>query len=758
MMIRRRYLSRSHTVKRLISLLLCLALCASLPVLAEGAASASPLPDPSGDLAFLSGYVDAVRAGDWFLACERETEPGPSDEIVRSATRNTTAPWVLLNARGEVLAENLRWWPEDDDWPLHPRPFEGFEDGVDTSVIRVGLKYGLIDRSGKITAEPVYDTIFGFTPGDKSTPAEKDGKWGCIDEAGNEVVPFIYDTSFSHFENGLTVAQRGGNDALLAEDGTELLPPEFSEMVIESGDDYGSAHRGSSCAVFDRQGKILFERKMTANSWIYTYNDSVPPFAYFDGALEREGYVNLDGTDAIPPIYDDAMSFWKGSDLAVVTLDGKQGMIRRDGSIAIPLEYDQLIGFSEGLCAAEKDGLWGYLDEDGGVAIPFQFADAHTFENGYACATPVGGWDEEESEFPSVCGLIDPTGAWVIAPMDCDTIAVGADGVAVACRNYDPVAWYRMTEDGVEEIVGLDRHDLFEDGMLPHEDASALAKLDGEKTLKKRVSEADRLPRLDGAARLFPLYASYVEAVYPKDVKFEAWDYESDLTLTASGEDEPWQRLSDGGADIIFMPAPDPEASIWATFAARGQEPVFIPLCRDAVVFLTDAGNPVESVTAEQLRQIYAGTTTDWADLGAAELGKIVAYQDYESEVKAAFDRTCGFTGLADAPEGVTGFDSWAGDVLTGPAAYRNLPNAAGYALRAECRALPDAGRVKYLAVGGVAPTDENIKRGSYPFFETLYAVVLKDNKNPNVAALLEWIQSEQGAELAEKTGFVAIE
>ena len=143
------------------------------------------------------------------------------------------------------------------------------------------------------------------------------------------------------------------------------------------------------------------------------------------------------------------------------------------------------------------------------------------------------------------------------------------------------------------------------------------------------------------------------------------------------------------------MPAPDPEASIWATFAARGQKPVFIPLCRDAVVFLTDAGNPVESVTAEQLRQIYAGTTTDWADLGAAELGKIVAYQDYESEVKAAFDRTCGFTGLADAPEGVTGFDSWAGDVLTGPAAYRNLPNAVGYALRAEWRKAMESGKMK---------------------------------------------------------------
>lgn len=738
-------------MKTILSLLLCLALCAGLSAFAEAS------PAPGVDLSFLSGYVDAVGVGGWYLACEAATQPeAPHD----SATRNFSAPWALLNERGEVLAEGLHWWPEDDPWPLQPRPFEGFADGVDTAVLRVGQKYGLIDRTGRIVVEPVYDAIFGFEPGDTSTPAEKDGRWGSIDEAGNVVVPFLYDSSFPRFEGGLTVAQRGGRDALLAEDGTELLPPEFTDMECPGpGDAYGMAHRGDSCVVFDRQGNILFERKMTGNSWIYTYQGAVPPFEYYDGAADRYGYVNLDGTDAVPPVYDNASSFYGEDGLAVVERDGKQGAIRRDGSVAIPLEYDWLNGFCEGLCAAEKGGLWGYLDEGGEAAIPFQYASAGSFFNGYAAASPAGGRDgKADGDRPEVLGLIDKTGAWVVAPTACDAIDAGADGVAVAGRDGANVGLYRLAEGGAEAIVGLDSREWFPEGMLPHEDASALARLDGRKTLKKRVSEADRLPCLDGAARLYPLYAAFVEAVYPKDVKYESWGDESDCALTVSGDDTPWQRLSDGAADIIFMPAPDPDAPIWATFAARGQTPVFIPLCRDAVVFLADANNPVESLTAGQLAEVYAGTVSDWSALGAEGLGRIVAYQGAANTGSAdAFRRVCGFEPMADAPEGVTGYDSWEGMVDIGPVPFRDLPNAVGYALRSGCGDLLDSGKVRCLAVDGVAPTDEAIADGSYPFAETLYAVALEDNKNPNVTALLDWIQSAQGAELAVKSGFVGV-
>lgn len=720
------------------------------PALPEPQALAAASIGPGEDLSFLEDYVDAVRVGDWYLACVKATEP--EEAVFDTATRNTTAPWALLNERGEVLAEDLYWWPLDYEWALHPRPFEGFEDGVDTAVLRVGQKYGLIDRTGRIAVAPEYDMIFGFTPGDTSTPAQKGGKWGCIDEAGNIVVPFVYDSSFARFENGCTVAERGGKQLLLGEDGTELLPPEFDDVSIDDDAAYGMARRGDSCLVFDRKGNILFERALGSGSWIYPEDDGALPFPYWDGGARKNGYLNPDGSEALPPVYDEAGSFDAGSGTAMVQLNGLWGLVGLDGSFVLPAEYEHLGALREGLRAAEKGGLWGYLDADGNIAIPFQFAWADDFENGYADAVPAGTrW---EGEAPRLHGLIDPSGRWVIEPRTCDYIAVGPDGLAVVCE-YENEAILRLTEDGPEEIFALPRYaDM--DGLLPHEDASSLAKLSGEKTLKKRVSETERLPHLDGEERLYPLYAAYVEAVYPKDVRYEGYEYHTDPVLTVSLEDHPWQRLADGEADLLFAAAPGPEDSIWATLAARGLEAELIPLCRDAVVFLANADNPVEDLSAGQLEGIYAGAIADWAQLGAAGLGEIIAYQgDGRGEARAAFGRVCPFEILVEGALGVAYYDTWAGEASTDAVPYRNLPNALGYALRSQCKSLPAGVRV--LSVDGVAPTDENVESGAYPYAETLYAVVLKGNRNPNVRALLDWIQTAQARELAQASGFAAL-
>ena len=725
--------------KRFLSLLYCLLLCLPVSALAEVAS-----PAPAGDLSFLSGYADAVRVGDWFLACVKATRAEAHHD---SATRNTTAEWVLLDKNGDALAEGLYWWPKDVAWPLHPRPFEGFEDGVDTAVLRIGQKYGLIDRAGNIVVDPVYDEIFGIEPGDTSTPVEKDGKWGCVDAAGRELVPPVYDDPFSRFENGCTVVKRNGKAGLLGEDGREILPTDYDVVYMDTGAEYGFARKGGRCMLFDHEGAILFEKQLGENGWIFCYADATPPFAWTSGEGIC-GYCGLDGADNPGGPYEDAQPFWKGRETAGVQQNGLWGEILQDGSFAVRTEYQWVGGFSEGLAPAQNaDGLYGYLDASGAVAIPFAFSDTQGFDNGYADASP--------REDESLHGLIDPSGRWVIEPTDLGRIGVGPDGVAVV-GDWNPKVFYRLTEDGAERIAGLPRTSGLGDSMRPHEDASALAKLSGEKTLKKRVSEKARLPRLDGNARLYPLYAAYVEAVYPKDVTFESWDYGEHPTLTVSGEDNPWERLLEGDADIIFVPAPDPDASLWATLAARGLELEFIPLCRDAVVFPVHADNPVEDVTREQLRQIYAGELDDWADLGGGWLGGIVAYQDDEAG-REAFERLCGFGDVAEAPMGVIGYDSWLGDALCGPVPYRNLPNAVGYALRAECGGLLESGEVRLLSVDGVAPTDEHLLDGSYPFTETLYAVTLKGNDNPNVAALLDWIQSEQGRELAEKSGFAAM-
>ncbi|MBQ8111537.1 MAG: WG repeat-containing protein [Clostridia bacterium] len=715
-------------------------------------------------MSFLSGYVDALWVDGWYLACTEKTGEGRYDEV----TRNETANWQLLDGDGNVLADGLRWWPKDDDWPIQPRPFEGFEDGADVAVIRIGQKYGLIHRDGRIVAGAKYDSIFGFLPGDATTPAELDGRWGAIDAAGNEVVPFIYDVSFARFEDGVTVAERDGKDYLLREDGTELLEADCGSIWLDAGASYGMARRGGSVLLFDRRGGVLFEKELGANGWIYTYADAEPPLAYNDSE-NRWGYLNLDGTVALGGDLEDASPFWKGSDTALVEVDGKWGMVRRDGSFAVAPEYDELTGFSEGLCAARRDGLWGLLDEAGNVAIPFQYDSVGGFLNGYADARPAG--DEANSGenlrlTGSVerHGLIDLDGNWAIEPMDCWHIDVGADGVAVASGTGEGTRYFAPGAHGFEPVAAIDTDWYNMNGYLPNEDGGKLAALEQAPTLSGRLSD-DRLPHLDGAYALYPVYAAFAQAVYPKDTTcYMGWNsYRNDgnPTLARTGVEAAWQRLSDGDADVIFVPAPDADDPIWAMLAGRGQRAEFTPLCREALVFAVNADNPVSNISMEQLEGVYAGKITDWKQLGAERLGGIVAYRGLDDGfggTEAALEALCGFEDLAPAPLGVTGYNDWDGEAVVRDANYRNLPNALGCAMPSACAELVEAGEIRLLSVDGIAPTDDNIANGSYPWAQTYYAVRLSDNENPNVLALLEWIASAQGRELIQKAGFVPFE
>jgi phosphate transport system substrate-binding protein len=64
---------------------------------------------------------------------------------------------------------------------------------------------------------------------------------------------------------------------------------------------------------------------------------------------------------------------------------------------------------------------------------------------------------------------------------------------------------------------------------------------------------------------------------------------------------------------------------------------------------------------------------------------------------------------------------------------------------------------IKIVAIDGVYPSVETVKNGSYPITTPLYAVTYRNNKNPNVDALIEWILSEEGQYIIEQTGYVGV-
>ena len=85
---------------------------------------------------------------------------------------------------------------------------------------------------------------------------------------------------------------------------------------------------------------------------------------------------------------------------------------------------------------------------------------------------------------------------------------------------------------------------------------------------------------------------------------------------------------------------------------------------------------------------------------------------------------------------------------------YKNYGGAIGFSFRYYVDTLIANPDIKMISVDGVYPSQENITNGTYPIITPLYAVTYKGNGNENVQKLLDWILSEEGQEIIEKTGY----
>lgn len=274
----------------------------------------------------------------------------------------------------------------------------------------------------------------------------------------------------------------------------------------------------------------------------------------------------------------------------------------------------------------------------------------------------------------------------------------------------------------------------------PFTDSRMLARLDEPASIRIQAP----LPRLDGATALYPLYAAFVEATYPKG------SYPPDLgPVKVMKTSYAYLNLRDGDADLIFVAAPSAEQR-----AQLGPKIKLTPFGYEAFVFFVNRRNPVDSLTVAQIQDIYSGKITNWKEVGGKDT-PIRAYQRAESSgSQSALVRFMGDIPLQEAPkEDVVAF---MGAIIDQVANYKNFHNAIGYSFRYFSTEMVQNGDIKLLKINGVAPTREAIRAGEYPITETLYAVSA-GSQNPNIAPFIEWILSAEGQELVEKTGYVAL-
>ena len=258
------------------------------------------------------------------------------------------------------------------------------------------------------------------------------------------------------------------------------------------------------------------------------------------------------------------------------------------------------------------------------------------------------------------------------------------------------------------------------------------------KIVKKEYAEKldGDLPKIDGAAALFPLFSSFVYSIYPENsVNYQGTDFTSESAIQYHNTRGAFKGVADKTIDIAICASPNKEQKEYA--ASKGVELELTPIGREAFVFLVNSNNKVDNLSIKQLKDIYTGKITNWSQVGGSWRPINVIQRNKGSGSQTALEKLIG--------EDVK-------SSFFGP-----LGASIGFSFRYYVEELTKHGHIKMLSLEGVYPNKENVQNETYPIVSNFYAVTRKGETNPNVQKVLDFILSPTGQEIVNETGYVSL-
>ncbi len=288
--------------------------------------------------------ADAAGYSEGFFRCRKKTNEG--------------LRWIFINEKGETAIE-----PECDIAGNFYHGRAMIMDFADRE--KQTLKYGYIDKNGKVVIPKKYDDAIAFSEGKAYVMSPN--KRGYIDTSGKFLFELPDNIVGYKFQNSKA---RISNDKFrvgyINENGKEIIEMQFEEAYDFS---FGLAAANYK----SRMGYI----DTTGNFFLVAIWDQCREFKEgkaFAGAMNNQAKI-----------------FWAAIDTAGMKLT--------------EYEYTNALEYSEDLAAVEKNGKWGFIDTRGFPVIDFKYDFAGNFKDGMALAGIRG-----EKKF----GFIDTEGNFVI--------------------------------------------------------------------------------------------------------------------------------------------------------------------------------------------------------------------------------------------------------------------------------------------------------------------------------------------------------
>ena len=169
-------------------------------------------------------------------------------------------------------------------------------------------------------------------------------------------------------------------------------------------------------------------------------------------------------------------------------------------------------------------------------------------------------------------------------------------------------------------------------------------------------------------------------------------------------------------------------------------------LALDGIAVIVNPANPVSDLDVETIAKIYTGEITNWKEVGGNDAEIVLIGREAGSGTRDGFESITDTKDSCKYRQELTS----TGDVIT---TVSTNPDTIGYASLA---ALKD--NVKALTVGGIAPTEDTVKDGSY-VIQRPFVLVTKDGAELSTAAqvFFDYATSADAADLIAAAGAVAV-
>lgn len=168
-------------------------------------------------------------------------------------------------------------------------------------------------------------------------------------------------------------------------------------------------------------------------------------------------------------------------------------------------------------------------------------------------------------------------------------------------------------------------------------------------------------------------------------------------------------------------------------------------LAYDGIAIIVNPQSKVEDLTVEQIKKIYTGEITNWSEVGGADGEIVLIGREAGSGTRDGFESITDTKDKCKYRQELTS----TGDVITTVA---QNPNAIGYASLASVK-----DTVKALKVGGVTPTEDTVKDGSY-VVQRPFVLVTKEGTPLSETAqkFFDYATSSSASEIISKAGAVS--